>query len=103
MGSDSGTLIFTQAQVIDQGWYQCNATNMWGTSMSRTVRVRLGELGAFLINGKAEVIQIRRGDSLKIPCKPPTGVPDRETYWTESTSKDDQFGFPISHPRIQQD
>ena len=30
MGSDSGTLIFTQAQVIDQGWYQCNATNMWG-------------------------------------------------------------------------
>jgi len=30
MGSDSGTLIFTQAQTIDQGWYQCNATNMWG-------------------------------------------------------------------------
>ncbi|MCC7160063.1 MAG: immunoglobulin domain-containing protein [Ignavibacteria bacterium] len=30
MGSDSGTLIFTQAQTIDQGWYQCNATNTWG-------------------------------------------------------------------------
>ena len=30
MASDSGTLIFTQAQTIDQGWYQCNATNMWG-------------------------------------------------------------------------
>jgi hypothetical protein len=30
MGSDSGTSIFTQAQMIDQGWYQCNATNMWG-------------------------------------------------------------------------
>lgn len=37
MGSDSGTLIFTQAQVIDQGWYQCNATNMWGKN-ERTKR-----------------------------------------------------------------
>ena len=37
MGSDSGTLIFTQAQVIDQGWYQCNATNMWGRENTHSV------------------------------------------------------------------
>jgi contactin 1 len=35
MGSDSGTLIFTQAQTIDQGWYQCNATNMWGNERKK--------------------------------------------------------------------
>ncbi|CAF4663542.1 unnamed protein product, partial [Rotaria sp. Silwood1] len=103
MGSDSGTLIFTQAQTIDQGWYQCNATNMWGTAVSRKVRVRLAELGAFPIYDKPQVIQVRRGDSLKIPCKPPTGVPDPETYWTDNTNTGDQFGFLVSNPRIQQD
>ncbi|CAF1002499.1 unnamed protein product [Adineta ricciae] len=103
MGSDSGTLIFTQAQTIDQGWYQCNATNMWGTAVTRKVRVRLAELGAFPIYDKAQVIQVRRGDSLKLPCKPPTGVPDPETYWTDNTNTGDQFGFLVSNPRIQQD
>ncbi len=28
--TDSGTLTFTQPESIDQGLYQCNATNIWG-------------------------------------------------------------------------
>jgi hypothetical protein len=28
--SDSGTLVFTHPESIDQGLYQCNATNVWG-------------------------------------------------------------------------
>jgi hypothetical protein len=71
--------------------------------MSPKVRVCLAELGAFPIYDKAQVIQVRRGDSLKIPCKPPTGVPYPETYWTDSTNTSDQFGSLISNPRIQQD
>jgi receptor-type tyrosine-protein phosphatase zeta len=74
-----------------------------GTAVSRKVRVRLAELGAFPIYDKAQIIQVRRGDSLKIPCKPPTGVPDPETYWTDNTNTADQFGFLVSNPRIQQD
>lgn len=46
-----------------------------GTSMSRKVRVRLVELVTFPIDDKARVIQVRRGDPLKIPCKPPRSVP----------------------------
>jgi contactin 1 len=30
MATDSGSLTFTQPQLFDQGWYQCNATNTWG-------------------------------------------------------------------------
>ncbi|CAF4028111.1 unnamed protein product [Rotaria sordida] len=103
MANDSGTLIFTQPQSIDQGWYQCNATNIWGTAVSRRVHVRLAELGAFPIYDRAQIIQVRRGDSLKIPCKPPIGVPDPEIYWTDNANVGDQFGFRVANPRIQQD
>lgn len=27
---DSGSLTFTQPEMLDQGLYQCNATNIWG-------------------------------------------------------------------------
>ncbi len=32
MATDSGSLTFTQPAMIDQGWYQCNASNVWGRS-----------------------------------------------------------------------
>jgi hypothetical protein len=74
-----------------------------GTAVSRKVRVRLAELGAFPMYDRAQVIQVRRGDSLKIPCKPPIGVPDPEIYWTDNTNTGDQFGFRVANPRLQQD
>ena len=30
MATDSGSLTFIQPEMIDQGLYQCNATNIWG-------------------------------------------------------------------------
>lgn len=74
-----------------------------GTVLSSKVRVRLAELGAFPTYDRAQVLQVRRGDSLKILCKPPTGVPDPEIYWTDNTNTGDQLGFRVANPRIQQD
>ena len=74
-----------------------------GTALSSKIRVRLAELGAFPIYDRAQVLQVRRGDSLKVPCKPPTGVPDAEIYWTDNTNTGDQLGFRVANPRIQQD
>lgn len=50
MASDSGTLIFTQAQTIDQGWYQCNATNMWGKYKQTTRNIPFFIFLCFLRN-----------------------------------------------------
>lgn len=121
MANDSGLLTFTQPQSIDQGWYLCSAKNSWGkfnrilevkrimkvlflgTAITRRVRVRLAIIDEFPRYDRPQVIQVKRGDSLKIPCNPPTGVPDSEVYWTDNTNSGDQIGFPILNSRIQQD
>jgi contactin 1 len=33
--TDSGLLTFTEPEIIDQGYYQCNATNTWGKSNNK--------------------------------------------------------------------
>lgn len=74
-----------------------------GTAVSNKIRVRLAELGAFPTYSLAQEMQVRRGDSIKIPCKPPIGVPDPEIYWTDNVNVNNQFGFRVANPRIQQD
>ncbi|CAF0853285.1 unnamed protein product [Adineta steineri] len=103
MSSDSGTLSFLQPESLDQGWYQCNATNDLGTVLTRKIHVRLAELGAFPTQDRPSIIQVRRGDSLTIPCKPPIAIPDPDIYWTDNTNVANQFGYRVSNPRIQQD
>ncbi|CAF1215999.1 unnamed protein product [Adineta ricciae] len=103
MTADSGTLIFTQPESLDQGWYQCNATNDWGTAISRKVYVLQAELGEFSTYDKPQEISVQRGDSLRIPCKSPIATPDPDIYWTDSTNAGDQLGFRVTNPRIQQD
>ena len=123
MNSELGTLTFAQPTPDDQGWYQCNATNSLGesncrscsliqtvssprlgTAVSRRVALRLAELAAFPVDEAPQMIQVRRGDSLKIPCRPPAGVPDPETSWTDRTQPGgQQFGYRVSNARMQQD
>ena len=74
-----------------------------GTAVSRRVLVRAAELGFFPNYDKPQVIQVRRGDPLKILCRPPPGVPDPEIYWTDNTNSGNRMGYRLSNPRIQQD
>lgn len=123
LANDSGTLVFPQVQFNDQGWYQCNVSNslgkargsdanrafpptyriFLGTALSRKVRVRLAELGNFPISDKPLTIEVRRGDSLVIPCQAPSGIPNPEIYWTDNTNAANRYGYLVSNPRIQQD
>ena len=75
-----------------------------GTAVSRRIRLRLAELALFPVYETPQMIQVRRGDSLKIPCRPPGGVPDPETYWTDrSQPGNQQYGYRVSNARMQQD
>ena len=74
-----------------------------GTVLSRKVHLRLAELDVFPTYDRVRMVQVRRGNSLRIPCKPPSGVPDPEIYWTDNTNTADRFGYRVINPRIQQD
>lgn len=40
--SQSGTIIVNDAQTEDQGYYQCHASNIFGTAVSSKLHARLG-------------------------------------------------------------
>lgn len=50
-----GTLIFTKPDDVDEGLYQCKATNQYGTSVSNAVFLRKSELSNFADDKTQEV------------------------------------------------
>lgn len=104
MKSNSGTLIITSPSSADQGWYQCNATNQYGTALSFATRLRMAELSQFPYSSRSKIVRARRGDWVILDCTPPTGVPDPYIYWSVVGDNDrDQFGTITVSARVTQD
>lgn len=102
--SNAGTLIITNPTAADQGWYQCNATNQYGTALSFTTRLRMAELSQFPYMQRPKIVRARRGDHVILDCTPPTGVPDPYIYWSVVGDNDrDQFGTIAVSARVTQD
>ncbi|VDN38507.1 unnamed protein product [Gongylonema pulchrum] len=78
--SQSGTIIVNEAQAGDQGYYQCYASNIFGTAVSSKIHVRLGVLDHFAPRGIRRLI-VDEGKSLSIRCDVPHGVPKPSVFW----------------------
>ncbi|EEC12870.1 neuronal cell adhesion molecule, putative [Ixodes scapularis] len=75
-----GTLIFTKPDDVDEGLYQCFASNLHGTSVSNSVFLRKSELNSFAEESTKEVYVVE-GDPLSLDCNPPTGYPRPNIFW----------------------
>lgn len=75
-----GTLLFTKPDDVDEGLYQCRATNVHGTSVSNSVFLRKSELNSFAEETTKEVY-VMEGDPLSLDCNPPTGYPRPKIFW----------------------
>ncbi|KAH9364561.1 hypothetical protein HPB48_021047 [Haemaphysalis longicornis] len=75
-----GTLVFTKPDDVDEGLYQCRATNLHGTSVSNAVFLRKAELNNFAEESTKEVYVVE-GDPLSLDCNPPTGYPRPNIFW----------------------
>lgn len=75
-----GTLVFTKPDDVDEGLYQCFATNIHGTSMSNAVFLRKSELNSFPDEHPQEM-HVMEGSPLTLDCNPPTGYPKPTIFW----------------------
>lgn len=75
-----GTLVWTVPRPEDEGYYQCSATNEYGTSMSNSVFVRASDLKSFPDEPPKEEV-VKEGDPLSLRCSPPTGFPKPNIFW----------------------
>ncbi|GAB6021405.1 hypothetical protein CHUAL_004014 [Chamberlinius hualienensis] len=75
-----GTLVVTTPRPEDEGYYQCFATNPYGTAVSNGVFVRRSDLGSFPDEQPKEV-SVNEGLPLTLPCAPPTGFPKPNIFW----------------------
>ncbi|KAK8765388.1 hypothetical protein V5799_031996 [Amblyomma americanum] len=68
----SGSLTFIKPGNEDEGLYQCQATNPYGTSVSNAVWVRKAEMGEFA-SGPPKVVRATEGAPMSLECEPPVG------------------------------
>lgn len=82
----SGTLeIFFWGRPNDyEGVYQCTATNEFGSALSSHIHLRVSKARTWL-KEYLEPVSVVVGLPLILPCNPPVGPPNPDTYWLNST------------------
>ncbi|TRY84731.1 hypothetical protein DNTS_027427 [Danionella cerebrum] len=82
----SGTLeIFFWGRPEDyEGIYQCTATNEFGSALSSHIHLRVSKARTWL-KEYLEPVTVVVGLPLILPCNPPEGPPEPDTYWLNST------------------
>ncbi|KAI3381164.1 hypothetical protein SNEBB_009539 [Seison nebaliae] len=97
----TGTLIITEPRDVDEGFYQCSASNQYGTAFSLIVNLRKAE---FTTQTHRRIISksVSVGQSLILPCVKPKGLPVPIIYWTIEGPNGIDRRVPYSN-RISQD
>uniref|UniRef100_A0A7E4V282 Neuroglian n=1 Tax=Panagrellus redivivus TaxID=6233 RepID=A0A7E4V282_PANRE len=99
---ESGTIFFTNPTATDAGYYQCFASNIFGTAVSNRVHVQLGVLGHFPAR-PLRTIKVDEGDSLSIDCKPPYGIPKATIFWLYRDTNQTSVIETIRRPHVTVD
>ncbi|VDP23324.1 unnamed protein product [Soboliphyme baturini] len=95
----SGTVTFLHPEESDQGFYQCNVSNIFGVAMSNIFEVKVGGKRNVkktdeeaCVNSEISVldhfssrpvqnIPVNEGDSLTLNCTKPLGIPEPTIFW----------------------
>ncbi|CAO4374222.1 unnamed protein product [Caenorhabditis nigoni] len=78
--SQSGSIVFMKPHISHQGYYQCFASNIFGTALSNKMHLRLGSLEHFP-KRDIQILKVKEGESLTLNCTPPRGIPPPKIIW----------------------
>lgn len=96
-----GTLIFTQPNDDDQGFYQCFIENDQGVAATNMVNVRRIQLNNIVLTNR-ETLIVNEGGSITIPCQPYCDLPPKiDLVWMNKLANDSLI--QISNPSINAD
>ena len=95
---EQGSLLIQSATSTDTGYYQCVATNQWGTAPSNVSFVQMASLGAYPSNPTTANFPVVWGAPLMLPCNPPASTPNATYSWATaaSTTSADSITLPTS-------
>lgn len=88
---DGGALFFLQIihnknNKPDVGVYYCNATNIYGSAISRNATLKLAVLrDDFKVNPEDTMVAV--GDTAILKCQPPRGEPEPRVIWRKDGSR----------------
>jgi len=101
---EEGTISIPQLGPIDEGYYQCFASNQYGTTMSKTVHLQRALLGGYPGKGIFESRPLTEGTPYTLPCSPTKWFPKPSFSWAIVDSiDDDREKNVILDKRIQMD
>ena len=95
-----GTIALEQADSREQGYYQCQASNMYGKTMSKTYVLKKAVLDT---QSSADVVTltVNEGDPVKLTVTKPKCFPRPTFSWELATSKvDDKPTALVTSKRI---
>lgn len=75
-----GPLVFFTPVDEDEGLYQCQASNHYGTSVSNAVFLRKAHLNSFP-DQETKNVSVKEGEPFSLYCDPPTGYPRPHVTW----------------------
>ena len=97
-----GTIAIEEASSRDQGYYQCQASNMYGKTMSMTYVLKRAVLD--WASFETLTVSVTEGESIKLTANPPRCYPEPTYGWELATRKvDDRPTRLATNRRIQID
>ncbi|KAJ8368639.1 hypothetical protein SKAU_G00086670 [Synaphobranchus kaupii] len=77
---EGGLIISEPSEDRDYGMYQCKATNVFGTVLSRDALLQFAYLGNFSMRARGGV-SVREGQGVVLMCTPPSHSPEITYSW----------------------
>jgi len=67
--------------LLDEGHYECRASNMYGTAVSPSTVLERAEMGSYPSSRPHEVYGLTEGNAYMIPCQPVKCFPKPSFSW----------------------
>lgn len=80
---NTGTITITELREYDEGVYQCIATNAYGISMSKKIKLVKATKRTFSDASKINRYKVIAANSLKMECNPPKNEPPGIIRWVQ--------------------